>query len=65
MAEIINSCKFFLGNQSFGYALAEGLKVPRILENHPDSNYVYPVGKKAYDFIFQEDFEKFFINLDK
>jgi hypothetical protein len=65
MAEIINSCKFFLGNQSFGYALAEGLKVPRILENHPDANYVYPAGKKAYDFIFQEDFEKLFINLDK
>jgi hypothetical protein len=65
MAEIINSCKFFIGNQSFGYALAEGLKVPRLLESYPDANYVYPYGKRAYDFFFQEDFEKFFSKLNK
>jgi len=65
MAEIINSSKFFIGNQSFGYALAEGLKVPRLLENYPDASYVYPSGKKAYDFFFQEDFEKLFNKLNK
>ena len=65
MSQIINSCKFFLGNQSFGYALAEGLKVPRLLEGYPDASYVYPSGKKAYDFVFQEDFEKFFNKLNK
>lgn len=65
MAEIINSCKLFIGNQSFGYALAEGLKTPRLLENYPRKSYVYPAGKKAYDFFFQEDFEKFFNKLNR
>lgn len=32
MAQIIKSCRFFVGNQSFAYALADGLKVPRLLE---------------------------------
>jgi len=65
MAEIINSCKLFIGNQSFGYALAEGLKTPRLLENFPRKSYVYPAGKKAYDFFFQEDFVNFFNKLNK
>jgi len=60
MAQIIQSSKFFLGNLSLGYTLAEGLKIPRLLEACPDFPLVYPNGKNAYDFYFQKHFEKFF-----
>ena len=63
MAQIVRSSKFFLGNQSFGYTLAEGLKIPRLLEAYPDHPVVYPNGKNAYDFYFQEHFEKWFNHL--
>ena len=32
MAQIIKSCKLFIGNQSSSYAIAEQLKTPRLLE---------------------------------
>ena len=60
MAQIIKSSKLFLGNLSFGYTIAEGLKIPRLLESVPDFPLVYPNGKNAYDFYFQEHFEKLF-----
>ena len=60
MAQIIKSSKLFLGNLSFGYTIAEGLKIPRLLESVPEFPLVYPNGKNAYDFYFQEHFEKLF-----
>ena len=63
MAEIIRACKFFLGNLSFGYTIAEGLKVPRLLESIPEFPLVYPNGINAYDFYFQSHFEKLFDDL--
>ena len=42
MAEIIKDSKLFIGNLSFGYTLAEGLKVPRLLESNPEFPLVYP-----------------------
>ena len=60
MAEIINSCKLFIGNLSFGFTLAEGLKKPRLLESGPDFPLVYPNGQDAYDFYFQKHFENNF-----
>ena len=63
MAEIIKSGKFFLGNMSLGFALAEILKVPRLLENFPEYNVVNPHGPNAYDFYFQDHFEKLFKDL--
>ena len=63
MAQIINSSKIFIGNLSFGYTLAEGLKKPRLLESGPDFPLVYPNGKDAYDFYFQNHFEKNFSKL--
>ena len=63
MAQIIKSSKLFLGNLSFGYTIAEGLKIPRLLEAGPDFPVVYPNGKNAYDFYFQEHFEKWFSDL--
>mgnify|MGYP001258991263 CR=1 FL=1 len=63
VAEIINASKFFLGNLSFGYTIAEGLKVPRLLESVPEFPLVYPNGINAYDFYFQTHFEKLFDDL--
>jgi hypothetical protein len=57
MAEIIAGCKFFIGNQSFPFALAEGLKVPRVLELSLEIINVVPEGENAYDFLFQDHFE--------
>jgi len=63
MAQIINSSKVFIGNLSFGYTLAEALKKPRLLESAPDFPLVYPNGNNAYDFYFQDHFEKNFQKL--
>ena len=60
MAEIIKSGKFFLGNPSLGYVIAEQLKVPRLLENFPEYHVMNPNGSNAYDFYFQSHFEKWF-----
>ncbi|MDV6168069.1 hypothetical protein R1T16_06505 [Flavobacterium sp. DG1-102-2] len=63
MAQIIKSSRFFLGNQSFAYAVADGLKVPRLLEANPPFPVVYPLGENSYDFYFQQHFETFFDTL--
>lgn len=57
LAEVIAGCKFFIGNQSFPFSIAEALKVPRILETFFDTPNVIPEGKNSYDFYFQEHFE--------
>lgn len=57
MSRIIAGCKLFIGNQSFPYSLAEGLKVPRILETYYSSPNVIPEGKNGHDFYFQKHFE--------
>jgi hypothetical protein len=56
-AQIIAACKLFIGNQSFPFAIAEGLKVPRILEAYYEITNVIPEGENAHDFFFQEPFE--------
>ena len=65
IAQIIKSSKFFLGNQSVCYPIAEALKVPRLLEASPDYPVVQPIGKDAFDFYFQPHFEKWFNHLNK
>ncbi|MDC0370041.1 hypothetical protein OAM71_01125 [Pelagibacteraceae bacterium] len=60
MATIINSSKFFIGNSSLGFPIAEALKVPRLLEACPYFPAAQPHGKNAYDFYYQTHFEKFF-----
>lgn len=64
MARIIKSSKFFLGNLCFSYSIAEGLKVPRLLEACPDFPVVFPIGGEAYDFYHQSHFEKYFNKLN-
>lgn len=58
LASIIKNAKIFIGNLSFGYAIAEAIKVPRLLESGPDFPLVYPNGSKGYDFYFQSHFEE-------
>jgi|TARA_B100001079_G_scaffold186996_1_gene161049 hypothetical protein len=65
MAEIIKASKFFIGNECFAYSIAEGLKVPRLLEASPDFPVIFPVGKNAYDFYHQIHFEMLFKKLYK
>ena len=58
MAEIINSSKLFVGNLSFGFTIAEGLKRQRLLESYLNFPLVYPNGENACEFYFQNHFEK-------
>lgn len=57
-ARIIAGCKFFIGNQSFPFSVAEALKVKRILEVYFECPNVIPEGADAYDFCYQSQFEK-------
>ena len=58
MARILQSARFFIGNQSFPYAVAEALKVPRLLEVCPQHPNVVSVGGKMGEAFFQPNFEK-------
>jgi hypothetical protein len=57
MAQIIAGSKFFIGNQSFPFSLAEGLKVRRVLETYHAAPNVIIEGANGYDFYFQSHFE--------
>jgi hypothetical protein len=58
MAAVINSCRLFIGNQSFPFSIAEALKVKRILEVCYFCPNVNVEGKNGYDFCYQPQFEK-------
>jgi hypothetical protein len=57
LAEMIAGGKLFIGNQSFPFSLAEGLKVKRLLEVFYQIPNVMPSGYGAYDFCFQKHLE--------
>ncbi len=63
MASIINGCRLFIGNQSFPFSIAEGLKINRLLEVYYAAPNVIVEGRGAYDFMYQEHFEKAVENL--
>lgn len=58
LAQLIAGCRFFIGNQSFPYSLAEALKVKRALEVCFENPNVIPEGDHAFDFCYQPQFEK-------
>tara|TARA_Y100000590_G_scaffold296962_1_gene334614 strand:+ start:4138 stop:5052 length:915 start_codon:yes stop_codon:yes gene_type:complete len=60
MASIIKSSKFVVANSSIAFPIAEGLKVPRLLEACPNFPAAQPHGINAFDFYFQNHFEKWF-----
>ena len=57
MATIINSCKLFIGNQSFPFSIAEALKVTRLLESYYKVPNVIVDGPGGNDFLYQPQFE--------
>lgn len=58
LAQMIAGAQLFIGNQSFPFSLAEGLKVPRILEVDPAVPNVIPTGGRAHDVLFQDQFRR-------
>ncbi len=63
LAAQIKGCKFFLGNQSFCYQIAEAVKAPRILEIFPMMPNCIPVGPNGYDFYHQGSLDYYFKKL--
>tara|TARA_B100000780_G_C20672900_1_gene267785 strand:+ start:54 stop:314 length:261 start_codon:yes stop_codon:yes gene_type:complete len=65
MANIIKSSKFFIGNSSVAFPIAEALKVRKLLEACPDFPVLQISGKYGYDFYYQPHFKKLFNYLNK
>lgn len=59
LAVYINSCKFFIGNQSFPFSIAEGLKKERLLETCTFAPNVIPMGGKCNEFVNQKSLENY------
>lgn len=57
LAIALASCKYFIGNQSMCFALAEAMKIPRLLEVCPYAPNVIPCGEHGYDFLHQFSLE--------
>jgi hypothetical protein len=57
LAVAIKSCKLFIGNQSMCFAIAEAMKVPRLLEVCDFAPNVHPCGDGGYYFRQQDLFE--------
>lgn len=64
LAITIRSCRLFIGNQSLCFALAEAMKVPRLLEVCRYAPNVIPSGPNAWYFIHQANFEGLLKELD-
>lgn len=60
LAAIISQCKFFIGNQSMCFWIAEALKVPRMLELFPQAPNVIPIGAHAYDYYHNDEARVYF-----
>lgn len=61
LAIAINSCRFFLGNQSMCWNLAEAMKTPRILELSLTAPNCIPfIGEDSYGFFHQIGAEHYF-----
>lgn len=64
LAWALQCCKFFIGNQSTCFAIAEALKIPRILEICPVAPNVIPCGPNGYDFRHQFALQYYFKKLN-
>jgi hypothetical protein len=51
MARVMGACKLFVGNQSFCFAIAEGMKMNRALEYFMPIPVVIPIGGNCIEFI--------------
>lgn len=59
----ITGCRFFIGNQSLCWHIADAMKVPRILEVCSQYPNTFPTGKEGYSFVAQGALEYFFTKL--
>ncbi len=57
LAQLIAGSRLFIGNQSLPFAIAEALKVNRLLEVYYKAPNVAVSGRNGYDFCFQQQFE--------
>lgn len=57
LAQAIQQCKFHISNQTQAHQLAEGLKVPRMLEACVGAPNCIPVGANAYYYLNQAKLE--------
>jgi hypothetical protein len=60
LAQALRACKFFLGNQSFHFHLAEGIKKKRILEVCASFPNTLPHGGDGRAFLYQTALEIYF-----
>lgn len=65
LAKVINSCKFFIGNQSMCWHISDAMKVKRILEVCTVFPNTFPTGDDGYSFISQGALEYRFNELMK
>lgn len=65
LARIISSCRFFIGNQSLCWHLADAIKIPRILEVCSAFPNCFPTGANGHAFITQNWLEYLFEKLLK
>lgn len=65
LAQFINECKFFIGNQSMCWWIADALKVKRMLEVCWEAPNCPPHGADGYDFLHQDACEIYFKKLNK
>ena len=54
-AEIIAGCRLFVGNQSGLSSIAEGLKVPRLIECCREAHNAFPIGPRGRGCLFAEE----------
>ena len=59
MTQIIAGSKLFVGNQSFAFSVAEGLKHPRVLEVYYQANNCQPHGNDGYTYLTKELIERY------
>lgn len=60
LAQAIGSCRFFIGNQSLNWHLADSQKMPRILELCPQFPNTFPTGANGYTFYHQKSLQYYF-----
>lgn len=64
LAQALRQSKFLLSNQTMIFQIAEGLKIPRIVELCHFAPNVIPVGENAFDFYAQIGLEYYFHTLN-
>jgi hypothetical protein len=62
-ARAIAACRLFIGSQSCCWAIAEGLKVPRVVEVFPHAPNCIPNGENGWEAVRQDLFESIVADL--